>query len=60
MTAEEFVTDRIAELGNFIGPIIGGIYEGIRKGVYDRRGDYAAVTGRLNQSWDDYFASLHA
>ncbi|UOA31943.1 hypothetical protein DSM110093_01724 [Sulfitobacter sp. DSM 110093] len=58
VTAEEFVADRSAELGDFIGPIIGGIYEGIRKGVYDRPGDYAAVTGRPHQSWDDYFTAL--
>lgn len=60
MTVEEFAADRSAELGDFIGPIIGGIYEGIRKGVYDRPGDYAAVTGRPHQSWNDYFSSLAA
>lgn len=60
MTPEAFVADRSAELGDFMGPIIGGIYEGIRKGVYDRPGDYAAVMGRPHKSWDDYFAELRS
>jgi NAD(P)H dehydrogenase (quinone) len=60
MTPEDFVADRSAELGDFLGPIIGGIYEGIRKGVYDRSGDYAAVTGRPHQTWGDYFTALTA
>lgn len=58
MTPEAFVEDRSAALGDFIGPIIGGIYEGIRQGVYDRPGDYAEVTGRPHQSWSDYFAAF--
>lgn len=52
MPAEDYVVDRTAELGDFIGPIIGGIYDGIR------RGDYEAATGRPHQSWEDYFTSL--
>ncbi len=60
MTSEDFVADRSAELGDFLGPIIGGIYEGIRQGAYDRPGQYAEVTGRPHQSWDDYFSTLRA
>lgn len=58
MTPEDFVADRSAELGEFLGPIIGGIYEGIRQGAYDRPGNYAGVTGRPHQSWENYFSSL--
>ncbi|MSU88219.1 NAD(P)H-binding protein [Rhodobacteraceae bacterium 2CG4] len=58
MTPEDFAADRSAELGDHIGPIIGGIYEGIRQGAYDRPGNYAEVTGRQHQSWKDYFSSL--
>ncbi|MBT8418511.1 MAG: NAD(P)H-binding protein [Silicimonas sp.] len=58
MSSAEFVADRTAELGDFIGPIIGGIYDGIRKGSYDRPGDFEAVTGRPHQTWDDYFSPL--
>ncbi|CUH88872.1 Quinone oxidoreductase 2 [Phaeobacter sp. CECT 5382] len=60
MTPEAFVADRSAELGDFLGPIIGGIYEGIRQGVYDRPGDFETVVGRPHQSWEDYFTSLGA
>lgn len=58
MSSAEFVADRTEELGNFIGPIIGGIYEGISKGTYDRSSDFEAVTGRPHQAWDEYFLSL--
>ncbi|MBU2983040.1 SDR family oxidoreductase [Lentibacter algarum] len=58
MTPEDFIADRTAELGDFIGPIIGGIYEGIRRGIYDAPSDFAAVAGRPHQSWEDYFQSL--
>lgn len=60
MSPAEFIEDRTAELGAFIGPIIGGIYNGIRLGAYDSPGDFEAVTGRPHQSWDTYFASLRA
>ncbi|SIO07199.1 NAD(P)H-binding protein [Vannielia litorea] len=60
MTAQDFVADRTAELGAFIGPIIGGIYEGIRQGIYDRPGDFEAVTGRPHQGWGDYLSTLRA
>ena len=58
MTPEAFIADRTAELGAFIGPIIGGIYEGIRLGIFDAPSDFEAVTGRPHQSWEDYFRSL--
>jgi NAD(P)H dehydrogenase (quinone) len=58
MTPQEYVADRTAELGDFIGPIIGGIYEGIRRGIYDVPSDFETVAGRAHQSWADYFGSL--
>lgn len=58
MTAEDYVADRTAELGAFFGPIIAGIYEGIRKGVFDNPGDFEAVASRPHQSWEDFFAAL--
>lgn len=60
ISSDAFVRDRTAELGAFIGPIIGGIYDGIRLGAYDTPGDFEAVTGRPHQSWDDFFASFAA
>ncbi len=58
MSVAEYREERIAELGEFIGTVIAGIYEGIRNGALDRAGDYQAATGRPHQSWDDYFRSL--
>ena len=58
MSAKDYVADRTAELGDFIGPIIGGIYDGIRRSAFDASGDYEAATGRPHQSWEDYFTSL--
>jgi len=58
MSSAEFVADRTAELGDFIGPIIGGICDGIYLGAYDRRGDFEVVTARSHQTWGDYFSSL--
>lgn len=56
----EFAADRTAELGDFIGPIIAGIYQGIRLGSYDNRSDFRAVTGRDHVLWDVYFAAQAA
>lgn len=58
MTVEAYRADRQAELGDFLGTVIAGIYQGIRAGAVDHPGDYAAATGRPHQSWDAYFAAL--
>ncbi len=58
MSVAEYREERVAELGQFIGTVIAGIYEGIRNGALDNRSDFEAVTGRPHQSWDDYFRSL--
>lgn len=50
--------DRIAQLGDLMGTIIAGIYEGIRNGALDNPSDFKAATGRPHQSWDDYFVTL--
>ncbi|MFC5586123.1 NAD(P)H-binding protein [Nitratireductor kimnyeongensis] len=60
MTSEEYVADRTAELGPFFGPIIGGIYDGIRLGAFHKPGDFEAVAGRPHVTWNDYFWSLKA
>ena len=60
MTPAAYVADRTAELGDFYGPIIAGIYDGIRLGANDTPGDVAAVIGRPHQSWDAYFGALGA
>ena len=58
MSFEDFKADRIAELGEFIGTVIVGIYQGIREGASDRPSDFEAAAGRPHQSWDNYFASI--
>ena len=58
MTVEQYRDDRIAELGEFLGGVIAGIYEGIREGAMDRPSQFAEAAGREHQAWTDYFGSL--
>lgn len=58
MSHEAFKADRIAELGDFMGTVIAGIYQGIRDGALDHPSDFERAAGRAHQSWDDYFSSL--
>ena len=58
MTVADYREDRIKELGEFMGSVIAGIYEGIRNGEHDTTGDYAKAAGRPHQRWEDFFASL--
>ncbi len=58
VSVPDYRDDRINELGEFIGSIIAGIYDGIRIGAFDKSSDFETVTGRQHQSWDAYFRSL--
>ena len=58
MTVDEYRNERIAELGEFIGEVIAGIYEGISMGAHDNPSQFAEAAGREHQSWSDYFANL--
>ena len=58
MSVADYRAERVEELGEFIGSIIAGIYEGIRNGAVDNPSDYEAATGRPHQSWDEYFRSI--
>lgn len=60
MSVPDYRDDRINELGEFIGSIIAGIYDGIRIGAFDNPSDFETVTGRQHQSWDAYFRSLRS
>lgn len=60
MTVDEFRKERIAELGEFIGEVIAGIYEGISMGAHDIPSQFGLAAGREHQSWSDYFANLRA
>lgn len=58
MTVEEYREDRIAELGDFLGNVIAGIYEGIRNGASNNESHFAQATGREHQSWKTFFDQL--
>ncbi len=55
MTVEEYRAERVAELGEFMGTVITGIYEGIRDGLSDNQSHFVAAAGRDHRSWNDYF-----
>lgn len=58
MTVADYRAERIAELGEFMGTVIAGIYEGIRAGAVELPSHYASAAGREHQSWDAYFQQL--
>ena len=58
MGVDEFRADRQAELGDFIGSVIAGIYQGIRDGKADNQSHFLAAAGREHQSWSAYFEAL--
>jgi len=58
MPVAEYRRERVAELGEFLGNVIAGIYEGIRNGAADHESHFAAAAGRAHQSWAEYFGTL--
>jgi NAD(P)H dehydrogenase (quinone) len=60
MSAADYRRERVAELGEFLGAIIAGIYDGIRNGHFDNPSDFVAAAGREHQSWEDFFTAIKA
>ena len=58
MSVEEFRLDRVSELGDFIGTVIAGIYQGILEGKSDNPSHFEQAAGRKHVSWQDYFSKL--
>jgi len=58
MTVEDYRRDRITELGEFMGTVIAGIYQGIREGKANNPSDFSTAAGKEHQSWHDYFNHL--
>lgn len=58
MTVDEYRAERVAELGDFLGTVIAGIYEGILLGASHNPSHYQQAAGRAHQSWDNYFQQL--
>ena len=50
LTVEEYRRERQSALGDFLGAIIAGIYEGIRNGAMDVSSEFERVVGRPHQS----------
>ena len=46
----EYLEDRKKELGSFIGTVVAGIYEGIKKGSFDVQSDFEKVVGRSHKT----------
>ncbi len=46
VSAEDYATERKKELGDFLGTVISGIYEGINSGANDVPSDYEKASGR--------------
>ena len=49
MSVDDYLADRKNALGEFLGPIISGIYEGIRDGAFDVSSDFEKATGRSHK-----------
>ena len=60
MSVEEYRKERVAELGEFIGSVISGIYQGIREGKADNPSHFYEAAGREHESWETYFASINS
>ncbi len=50
VSVEAYMTERKEELGEFLGTVIAGIYEGIRNGTNDVHSDFEEIVGRPHQS----------
>ena len=50
VSVKEYKKERMEELGDFIGNIIAGIYEGIKLGANDVLSDYEKASGRKHKS----------
>ncbi|NNC83560.1 MAG: SDR family NAD(P)-dependent oxidoreductase, partial [Flavobacteriales bacterium] len=49
VSIENYKQERIAELGDFIGTVIAGIYEGMSRGVNEVPSDYEKAAGRVHK-----------
>jgi len=58
MSLLDYRRERVEELGEFLGSVIAGIYDGIRNGYFDNESEFEAVAGRPHQTWLEYFTDL--
>ncbi|MEL6178616.1 MAG: NAD(P)H-binding protein [Myxococcota bacterium] len=60
MTPEAYLAERTEALGDHLGPIITGIYEGIRNGAYNNPSHFEQMMGRPHADWDEVFRKAAA
>lgn len=60
ISVEDYLKERQAALGDFIGTVIGGIYEGIRTGKFNGESHFAEVTKREHKSLDEMITEFKA
>lgn len=58
ITVEAFRQDQIAGLGEFLGTVIAGIYQGIYEGKVNNPSHFQTAAGREHLSWKTYFTTL--
>ncbi|ANQ52174.1 SDR family oxidoreductase [Flammeovirga sp. MY04] len=58
VSVEDYTNARIKALGDFLGSVIGGIYEGINKGAFDEESQFEEVTGRPHISLVEMIESI--
>lgn len=58
LSVEAYKVERTVELGESLGTIIAGIYEGIRNNAFDVQSYYAQAAGREHITWPAYFDQL--
>ncbi|MBO0212826.1 NAD(P)H-binding protein [Vibrio sp. Vb2880] len=58
MDTEAFRLSRIPELGDFLGNVVGGIYESIQTNQLNNESQFYAAAGRQHITWDEYFQRL--
>lgn len=55
ISVDDYRAERVGELGEFMGTVIAGIYEGIRNGALEVPSDYETAAGRPHRSWAEVF-----
>lgn len=58
ISIDAYRKERQAALGDFLGTVIAGIYEGIRMGEYDGNSDYTNVTNRAHHSIEEMISEF--
>ena len=58
MSIDDYEKERKAELGDFMGSLITGIYSGIRNGTTQFESDFKTAAGREHISWSEYFRQI--